>query len=112
MWFLDLVTIGWVFEIAGIVYVGFGTGMGGEAGVVSTDDWGIGSGVEDDAGIWESICGNDEVAHVPIGVSDKEKIVFENGTIVEGVSGQIKGGDQDFYMEMKWFSSKTTWWNT
>ena len=91
MWVLDLVTIGWVFEIAGIVAVGFGTDMGWEARNVFADGWGVGSGVEEDAGKWESMCGNGEVAHVPASVSDKEKIVFENGTTVEFVSGQIEG---------------------
>jgi len=91
MWFLDLITIGWVFEIAGIVVVGFGTGMGREAGVVSTNDWGACSGVEEDTGKWESMCGDGEVAHVPAGVSDKEEIIFENRTTVEVVSGQIEG---------------------
>jgi hypothetical protein len=39
----------------------------------------------------QSVCGDGEIAHVPAGVSDKEEMVFENGTTVEGVSGQIEG---------------------
>jgi hypothetical protein len=37
------------------------------------------------------MCGDGKVAHVPVGVSDKEEILFENGTTVEGVSRQIEG---------------------
>jgi hypothetical protein len=48
-----------------------------------------GSGVEEDAGRWESMCGDGEVAQVPAGVSDREEIIFENGTTVEFVSRQI-----------------------
>ena len=73
--------------MAGIVSVGCGTSMGGEAGVVSAGDWGAGSGVGDDAGRGESMCGDGEVTHVPASVSDKEEIVFENETTMEGVSG-------------------------
>jgi hypothetical protein len=36
------------------------------------------------------MCGDGEVAHVPTSVSDKEEIVFENGTTMEGVSRQIE----------------------
>ena len=38
------------------------------------------------------MCGDGEVAPVPVGVSDKEETTFEKGTIMEGVSGQIEGG--------------------
>ena len=78
-------------KIAGIVAVGFRTDMEREAGVVSADGWGASSGVEKDAGRWELMCGDGEVAHVPAGVSDKEEIVFKNETTVEFVSGQIEG---------------------
>jgi len=36
------------------------------------------------------MCSDGEIAHVPANVSDKEEIVFENGTTMEGVSGQIE----------------------
>ena len=91
MWFFDLVTIGWVFETVGIVSVGFGTGMGGEAGVAPVDGWGVGSEVEENTSRWESMCGDGEGARVPADVSDRGDIVFENGTTVEFVSGQIEG---------------------
>jgi hypothetical protein len=70
--------------VFGIVVVGLETGMRGEAGAV------VGSGVEDDAGRVESICGDGEGAHVPAGVSDKEETVFEKGTTMKGVSGEIE----------------------
>jgi hypothetical protein len=37
------------------------------------------------------MCGDGEGLHVPVGVSDKEETIFENGTIMEGVSRQIEG---------------------
>jgi len=36
------------------------------------------------------MCGDGEGAHVPAGVSDKEETVFENGTTMKGVSGEIE----------------------
>jgi hypothetical protein len=37
------------------------------------------------------MCGDGEGSHVPAGVSDKEETIFEKGTKMEGVSGQIEG---------------------
>jgi hypothetical protein len=37
------------------------------------------------------MCGDGEGSHVLVGVSDKKETIFENGTIIEGVSGQIEG---------------------
>jgi len=107
----DLITIGWVFEMAGIVSGGCGTGMEGEAGVVSAGDWGASFGVGDDASRGKSMCGDGEGLHVPVGVSDKEETIFENGTIMEGVSRQIEGWWSRL-LYGKLCSSKTIWRDT
>jgi hypothetical protein len=48
---------------------------------------------------------------VPVSVSDKEETIFENGTIMEGVSRQIEGWWSRL-LYGKLCSSKTIWRDT
>ncbi|KAL3564813.1 hypothetical protein D5086_032859 [Populus alba] len=85
---------------AGSVFVGCGSGLGGEAGAVTVKNGDGGSGIEDDTGRGESMCGNDGSSLVPAGVSDKKETIFGNGMVIDGLFGQTVDNSQNVDMEM------------
>ena len=78
-----------MFEGASGVYVGCGSGLGGEEGAVTAGNGDGGSGLEEQTGKGASMCGNDGGAFVPAGVSDTEEKVFGNGIVIDEVSGEV-----------------------